>query len=191
MRTIEDIREFFQDLKPCLRGVVLHVILCFTLTILLPISLPWKLILKGRFTLTWERVLVISCIAMSVDPLFFYIPVVDENKKCLGMDRTLRTVVLLLRSLTDLTFTVHIIALIYDRIDIPSNSDSESDPEKHIYECILRRMKWLSKDIIVDSIAILPIPQVRRKSFGVNCFCLLLELEIHNTARIFTVNKIV
>ncbi|XP_062012689.1 cyclic nucleotide-gated ion channel 1-like [Rosa rugosa] len=160
VRTIEDFRELFQDLMPCLRGVVLHLILCLTLTILLPISLLWNLILKGRFTLTWERVLAISCIAMSVDPLFFYIPVVDENSKCLGMDRTLSNTVLVLRSLTDLTFTLHIIALIHDRIDIPSNSDSDSDPEKHIYERILRRMKWLSKDIIIDVIAILPIPQV-------------------------------
>ncbi|XP_050368794.1 cyclic nucleotide-gated ion channel 1-like [Argentina anserina] len=160
VRTIEDFKEFFQDLKACLRGVVLHVILCLTLTILLPISLPWKLILKGRFTLTWEMVLAISCIAMSVDPLFFYIPVVDESNKCLGMDRTLSTTVLVLRSLTDLTFTLHIISLIYDRIDVPSSSDSDPDPEKHIYECILRRMKWLSKDIIVDFIAMLPIPQV-------------------------------
>ena len=158
MIKIEDLREIFQDLMPRLRGLVLHLTLCWTMTILLPISLPWKLIFKGKFTLTWERILAISCIAMSVDPLFFYIPFVDENNKCLGMDRNLRTTALVLRSLTDLAFTLHIIALIHDRIDIPANSDS--DQEKHTSECILRRTKWLSKDIIIDIIAILPIPQV-------------------------------
>ncbi|KAL6131225.1 hypothetical protein ACLB2K_069601 [Fragaria x ananassa] len=40
----------------------------------------------------WDIVLVISCvIAVSLDPLFFYIPTINEEEKCLEMDTKLRT----------------------------------------------------------------------------------------------------
>ncbi|PQM42660.1 cyclic nucleotide-gated ion channel 1-like [Prunus yedoensis var. nudiflora] len=57
----------------------------------------------------WNKIIVISCvIAVSLDPLFFYIPFIDKEKKCLGMDKKLRNVAIILRSLTDITFLVHI-----------------------------------------------------------------------------------
>ncbi|KAJ0006032.1 hypothetical protein Pint_17675 [Pistacia integerrima] len=36
-------------------------------------------------------IFLISCvIAISADPLFFYVPVIDSQAKCLGFDRKLR-----------------------------------------------------------------------------------------------------
>ncbi|CAB4276606.1 unnamed protein product [Prunus armeniaca] len=46
--------------------------------------------------------------------LFLYIPFIDEEKKCLGIDKKLRNVALILRSLTDITFLVHIGYQIYE-----------------------------------------------------------------------------
>ncbi|PRQ45083.1 putative potassium channel, voltage-dependent, EAG/ELK/ERG [Rosa chinensis] len=58
----------------------------------------------------WNTMFVITCvIAVSLDPLFFYIPVINEEQKCLAVDKELRTIALTLRSLTDVTFVVNII----------------------------------------------------------------------------------
>lgn len=58
----------------------------------------------------WDIVLVISCvIAVSLDPLFFYIPTINEEEKCLEMDTKLRTVSLVLRSFTDIIFILDIL----------------------------------------------------------------------------------
>ncbi|XP_062012694.1 cyclic nucleotide-gated ion channel 1-like isoform X2 [Rosa rugosa] len=104
---------------------------------------------KGK---TWERILlVISCIALAVDPLFFYIPFIDEKSKCIGMDKKLRAIVLALRSLTDLAFALNIDAQNRDPID-----------KLNIEYCVkgcMRRLEWLSQDMI-ELLVILPIPQV-------------------------------
>ncbi|XP_024157745.2 cyclic nucleotide-gated ion channel 1 [Rosa chinensis] len=64
------------------------------------------------------------------------------------MDKELRAVVLALRSLTDLAFALHIDALI-DVNDVISYEEITS-----------RGLKWLSQDIIINVLPILPIQQV-------------------------------
>ncbi|XP_062012825.1 uncharacterized protein LOC133729335 [Rosa rugosa] len=140
-----------QQRRELLVTLVPHMVLCLTMTFLLPISFLRKLILiMGNFPpITRERILhTISCIALLVDPLFFYIPFIDEKRKCIGMDKELRAVVLALRSLIDLAFALHIDALI-DVNDVISYEEITS-----------RGLKWLSQDIIINVLLILPIQQV-------------------------------
>ncbi|XP_061999075.1 cyclic nucleotide-gated ion channel 1-like [Rosa rugosa] len=57
----------------------------------------------------WDKIFITSCIiAVLLDPLFFYIPYIHEDNKCLGKDKTLGIAAILLRSLTDITFIVNI-----------------------------------------------------------------------------------
>ncbi|KAM5557673.1 hypothetical protein ABKV19_024838 [Rosa sericea] len=57
----------------------------------------------------WDKIFITSCIiAVLMDPLFFYIPYIHEDNKCLGKDKTLGIAAILLRSLTDITFIVNI-----------------------------------------------------------------------------------
>ncbi|BBH03742.1 cyclic nucleotide gated channel 1 [Prunus dulcis] len=59
----------------------------------------------NRFFPKWNTVFLVSCVlAVSLDPLFFYIPIVNEDMKCLKMDKRLKAVSLALRSLTDLFY---------------------------------------------------------------------------------------
>lgn len=52
---------------------------------------------------------ITSCvIAVLLDPLFFYIPYIHEDNKCLGKDKPLGIAAILLRSLTDITFILNI-----------------------------------------------------------------------------------
>nr|XP_028963249.1 cyclic nucleotide-gated ion channel 1-like isoform X5 [Malus domestica] len=95
---------------------------------------------RGRFGVIWSKMFVISCaIAVSLDPFFFYIPVVVEEKKCIRKDTSLRTVALLLRSLTDMTFIIHIL----HEVRVTSTNTTA-----------------VAISILVDFLAILPIPQV-------------------------------
>ncbi|XP_048437645.1 cyclic nucleotide-gated ion channel 1 isoform X2 [Pyrus x bretschneideri] len=97
---------------------------------------------RGRFGVIWSKMFVISCaIAVSLDPFFFYIPVVVEEQKCIRKDTSLRTVALLLRSLTDMTFIIHIL----HEVRVTSTNTTA-----------------VAISILVDFLAILPIPQVYR-----------------------------
>ncbi|BBH03741.1 cyclic nucleotide gated channel 1 [Prunus dulcis] len=50
----------------------------------------------------WNTIFVVSCVlAVLLDPLFFYIPIVEEDRKCLKLDKRLKAISFALRSLTD------------------------------------------------------------------------------------------
>ncbi|KAI5349931.1 hypothetical protein L3X38_002822 [Prunus dulcis] len=121
----------------------------------------------------WNKIIVISCvIAVSLDPLFFYIPFIDKEKKCLGMDKKLRNVALILRSLTDITFLVHIGYQIWEagnkayKAITRGNTQGQKDwqPTLKNNEIIPFAKKfagylsWLS--FLTDLLAVLPMPQI-------------------------------
>ena len=115
----------------------------------------------------WERAFVVSCIAVSLDPLFLYIPVVDETNKCLAMDKTLRTTVLIFRSLTDFLLLTHIVAQILDRVhtdyEIPPQLGSKPGFHKEFDSDTEDRSDYwfFVSSLIIKCLAVLPIPQVR------------------------------
>lgn len=121
----------------------------------------------------WEWAFVVSCIAVSLDPLFLYIPVVDETNKCLAMDKNLKPIALILRSSTDFLLITHIIAQICDwvRTDYPKyyehspvldDPEFEPDPEalNPVVKFVKHKLPW---SIIIKFLAVLPVPQVKRK----------------------------
>ncbi|CAB4293451.1 unnamed protein product [Prunus armeniaca] len=114
----------------------------------------------------WNTIIVISCvIAVSLDPLFYYIPFIDKEKKCLGMDKKLRNVALILRSLTDITFLVHIGYQIWEAGNKTYKEITRGKTMLKNNEIIPFAKKfagylsWLS--FLTDLLAVLPMPQVR------------------------------
>ncbi|PRQ29995.1 hypothetical protein RchiOBHm_Chr5g0019821 [Rosa chinensis] len=92
--------------------------------------LIWK---AGTFVaVKWERAFVLSCIAVSLDPLFLYIPIVDETNKCLNMDKTLRTTALVLRTLTDFLLLTHIVAEICQCIQDQKDKEYYLSTDKYL-----------------------------------------------------------
>ncbi|KAM1142279.1 hypothetical protein ACFX19_042826 [Malus domestica] len=74
---------------------------------------------KLKFLPIWSMIFVMSwVIAVSLDPLFLYILIIDEDNKCLQMDKKLSTIVLLLRSLMDIFFAVDFIYKTYDSVKV-------------------------------------------------------------------------
>ncbi|KAB2634913.1 cyclic nucleotide-gated ion channel 1-like [Pyrus ussuriensis x Pyrus communis] len=72
---------------------------------------------QGPYLQMWNSIIVISCVfAVSLDPLFFYVVNIDQKQKCLQTDKTLKIVALVMRSLTDVIFLVHLICEICDSV---------------------------------------------------------------------------
>ncbi|KAM2007134.1 hypothetical protein ACFX15_002086 [Malus domestica] len=135
----------------------------------------WKLQQK-RYHM-WNRIFVISCVfAVSLDPLFFYVVIIDQDNKCLQMDKTLIIVACLMRSLTDVIFLVHFIYEICNHVQSSKrntqknqasaaggqtggNSDKKSKI-RELIEKIAQKMPWLAVSTVIDFFALIPLPQL-------------------------------
>ncbi|TXG63021.1 hypothetical protein EZV62_010015 [Acer yangbiense] len=121
----------------------------------------WKEILdpQGTFLQWWNKIFILSCvIAVSIDPLFFYIPIVDATNKCLDLDKNLQTTACVLRTFIDMFYILHIILQFRTGFIAPSSrvfgrGELVDDP------WIIAK-RYLSSYFIVDILAILPLPQV-------------------------------
>ena len=129
-------------------------------------SLSKKKILdpQGSFLQQWNKIFVLTCVlAIAVDPLFFYIPVVRDSEKCLYLDRTLSITASVLRFFTDIFYIIHIIFQFRTGFIAPSSRVfGRGVLVENTYE-IARR--YLGSYFIVDVLAVLPIPQVNNSFF--------------------------
>ncbi|KAL2468909.1 Cyclic nucleotide-gated ion channel 1 [Forsythia ovata] len=114
---------------------------------------------QGTFVQRWNKIFVLACvIAVSLDPLFFYIPVIDVKNLCLDLDHKLEITACVLRSFTDLFYIFHIILQFRTGFIVPSSrvfgrGELTEDPK-----AIAKR--YLTSYFIVDVLAVLPLPQV-------------------------------
>ncbi|KAG9154476.1 hypothetical protein Leryth_020504, partial [Lithospermum erythrorhizon] len=114
---------------------------------------------QGAFLQKWNRIFVLSCvIAVSLDPLFFYVPVVDNNNKCLDIDRKLEVTASILRSFTDIFYLIHIVFQFRTGFIAPSSRVFGRGVLVEDSWAIAK--KYLSKYFILDVLAVLPLPQV-------------------------------
>ncbi|KAK3026595.1 hypothetical protein RJ639_041615, partial [Escallonia herrerae] len=114
---------------------------------------------QGPFLQRWNKLFVLAClIAVSLDPLFFYIPVISGKEKCLDLDDKLKIIACILRSFTDIFYILHIIFQFRTGFIAPSSrvfgrGELTEDPY-----AIAKR--YLSSYFIIDLLAVLPLPQV-------------------------------
>ncbi|KAL6132199.1 hypothetical protein ACLB2K_070570 [Fragaria x ananassa] len=131
---------------------------------------------NGNFLPMWNNVFVVSCVfAVSFDPLFFYIPIINEKKKCLYFDTRLKTVALVLRLLTDHFYIADIIMRILTSIrqtklskasgvmkaQLGSPNLNGKTSVGDVFE--IAKRAWAKTNrlyVLIDILAILPIPQV-------------------------------
>ncbi|XP_024959609.1 cyclic nucleotide-gated ion channel 1 [Cynara cardunculus var. scolymus] len=114
---------------------------------------------QGKFLQKWNKIFVLSCvIAVSVDPLFFYIPIVKDDKKCLDLDKKLQITASVLRSFTDIFYIVHIIFQFHTGFIAPSSRVfGRGVLVEDAWEIAKR---YMSSYFLVDILAVLPLPQV-------------------------------
>lgn len=114
---------------------------------------------QGPFLQKWNKIFVLSClIAISLDPLFFYIPIINDGKKCLDLDRKLEIAASILRSFTDIFYLTHIIFQFRTGFIAPySRVFGRGVLIEDSWEIAKR---YLSSYFIIDILAVLPLPQV-------------------------------
>ncbi|KAG6387765.1 hypothetical protein SASPL_152957 [Salvia splendens] len=114
---------------------------------------------QGPFLQKWNKIFVLSClIAISLDPLFFYIPIINGEKKCLDLDKKLEIAASILRSFTDIFYLTHIIFQFRTGF---------IDPYSRVFgRGVLVEDSWkiakryLTSYFIIDILAVLPLPQI-------------------------------
>ncbi|ONI24074.1 hypothetical protein PRUPE_2G222300 [Prunus persica] len=137
--------------------------------------------------LKWNFIFITSCVfAVLLDPLFLYIPILNDDIKCLKLDNNLKITALILRSVTDLFYIANIIFQVC-RFENCSPSIKRFLPEScssNLITSLIKSFRELlpevsnevpkpsitkeirESSIIVDILAILPLPQVRTKAFA-------------------------
>ncbi|XP_061989526.1 cyclic nucleotide-gated ion channel 1-like isoform X2 [Rosa rugosa] len=149
---------------PQFRPVMASIVMMWLIIAIVLVPLVGSLGYLER--ITWpsrKQMFVVSCIAVAFDPLFLYIPIVDENNKCLGIDKKLRIAALVLRSLTDIPSEIHIIHQIR-RVAAMKEVEPAwwMDPVELQKLQKERRFKIrrICVHIAIYFLAVLPIPQV-------------------------------
>ncbi len=124
---------------------------------------------RGRFLQGCNKILLVSCvIAVTVDPLFFYIPIINDGKRCFVLDKRLRTTVFVLRTVTDVVYLVHII--LQFRTAFIDKASKERGETRLITNSRAIFWRYLRQYFIVDILVVLPIPQVRGSLLQLICF---------------------
>uniref|UniRef100_A0A0E0EJK5 Cyclic nucleotide-binding domain-containing protein n=1 Tax=Oryza meridionalis TaxID=40149 RepID=A0A0E0EJK5_9ORYZ len=115
----------------------------------------------GNAVLIWKRVFLVSCVASHfIDPLFFFLPIVEgrDRQLCMTMDHHLAIILTCLRSFLDIFFIAHIAISFSTAYVDPSSKvlgkgELVTDPKK-----IANR--YIRRNFFIDLVAALPVPQV-------------------------------
>ncbi|KAJ8443798.1 hypothetical protein Cgig2_017279 [Carnegiea gigantea] len=114
---------------------------------------------QDKSLLFWNRLFVISCIiAVSIDPLFFYLPIVDESNECLGMDYKLAVTITTLRTMVDAFYLIHMVFQFRTAYIAPSSRVFGRG--ELVIDTIQIAKRYLRRWFFVDLVAVLPLPQI-------------------------------
>ncbi|XP_057524916.1 probable cyclic nucleotide-gated ion channel 6 isoform X2 [Amaranthus tricolor] len=114
---------------------------------------------QDKFLQLWNKLFVVSCIfSVSVDPFFFFLPIVNPKMNCLGIDRKLAIAVTTVRTVIDVFYLIRM-ALQFQTAYIAPSSRVFGRGELVIdFAQIAKR--YLLGYFIIDFLAVLPLPQI-------------------------------
>lgn len=125
----------------------------------------------NRFFPEWNTVFLVSCVlAVSLDPLFLYIPIINEDRKCLKYDKRLKAISFGLRLLADLFYMADVVYRILTRpkakeaVPLKASNSVNSRTTLQFY-------------ILLDILAVLPVPQVSLKGLWSRLISQFLHLS--------------
>ncbi|KAJ1378633.1 RmlC-like jelly roll fold [Sesbania bispinosa] len=114
---------------------------------------------QGPFLQKWNKIFVLLCvIAVSLDPLFFYVPVIDDVKKCLSLDSKMEITATVLRTFSDVLYIIHM--FFQFRTGFIAPSSRVFGRGVLVEDSWAIAWRYLSSYFLVDILAILPLPQV-------------------------------
>ncbi|GMN44437.1 hypothetical protein TIFTF001_013632 [Ficus carica] len=115
---------------------------------------------RGPYLPTLNKIFLTSwVIAVITDPFFLYIPTLNQEKKCLRMDKKLEIIALVFRSFTDLSYVLHILFQLF--VGLTAKTSVKSNEKKGFLNYAFKRAENVNWSyILLDVLAVLPAPQV-------------------------------
>ncbi|KAL2541099.1 putative cyclic nucleotide-gated ion channel 15 [Abeliophyllum distichum] len=113
---------------------------------------------RGPTIRRWNKIFLVAClVSLFVDPLFFYLPVVEENV-CINIGFTLEVVLTIIRSIADIFYMVQIFVRFRTAYVAPSSRVFGRG--ELVIDSSKIAIRYLQKSLWLDVIAALPLPQV-------------------------------
>ncbi|XP_074282254.1 putative cyclic nucleotide-gated ion channel 5 [Silene latifolia] len=114
---------------------------------------------QDKFLQLWNKLFVVACIlSVFVDPFFFYLPIVNPDPYCLGIDRSLAISATTVRTIIDAFYLIRI-ALQFRTAFIAPSSRVFGRGELVIDPAQIAK-RYLRSYFIIDFLAVLPLPQI-------------------------------
>lgn len=116
---------------------------------------------RGTSLSLWNKFFLLACLAsLFVDPLFFYLPSIQEEM-CMAANPPLEIVLAVIRSVIDVFYVIQILVRFRTAYVSPSSrvygrGELVIDPKRIA-------LRYFSKDFWFDLLAALPLPQVDRQ----------------------------
>ncbi|KAF3652922.1 putative cyclic nucleotide-gated ion channel 20, chloroplastic [Capsicum annuum] len=107
----------------------------------------------------WNKFFVISCLfAVFIDPLFFFLLDVQKGNKCIVLNWPLTTTIVILRSITDIIYLMHILlqfrlAYVAPESRVVGSGELVDHPKKIA-------INYLTGYFAIDFFIVLPLPQI-------------------------------
>lgn len=119
---------------------------------------------RGQTIHRWNKIFLVAClISLFVDPLFFYLPVV-QDEVCIEIGITLEVVLTIIRTIADIFYMVQIFMRFRTAYVAPSSRVFGRG--ELVIDSSKIAMRYLSKDFWLEFIAALPLPQVSYSNFS-------------------------
>ncbi|XP_044472348.1 probable cyclic nucleotide-gated ion channel 5 [Mangifera indica] len=114
---------------------------------------------QDKFLLFCNKLFFVSCLlAVAVDPLFFFLPVIDGSLNCLGMDEKSAISVTTLRTAIDAFYLIRM-ALQFRTAFIAPTSRVFGRGELIVDPAQIAK-RYMRRYFIVDFLSVLPLPQI-------------------------------
>ncbi|CAL9247227.1 unnamed protein product [Arabidopsis halleri] len=113
----------------------------------------------GDLITRWNHIFLITCLlALFLDPLYFYLPIVQAGTACMSIDVRFGIFVTFFRNLADLSFLIHI--LLKFKTAFVSKSSRVFGRGELVMDRREIAIRYLKSEFVIDLAATLPLPQI-------------------------------
>ncbi|PNX94232.1 cyclic nucleotide-gated ion channel 15-like protein [Trifolium pratense] len=113
---------------------------------------------RGQIIHQWNKIFLVAClVSLFVDPLFFYLPIV-QDEACIDIGIEIEVVLIVIRSILDAFYIIHIFMRFHIAYVAPSSRVFGRG--ELVIDSSKIATRYLHKGFFLDFIAALPLPQV-------------------------------
>ncbi|KAH0660935.1 hypothetical protein KY289_029683 [Solanum tuberosum] len=113
---------------------------------------------RGHVIRKWNKIFLVSClVSLFVDPLLFYLPVVNQDI-CIDIGVTLEIILTVIRSIADIFYVIQIFVRFRTAYVAPSSRVFGRG--ELVIDTSKIEQRYIRKGLLIDVIAALPLPQV-------------------------------